>query len=267
MDDNIGDLQEKFLNDTTKTGRFILSLGSKGSGKSYFLLLYLRYCIYNNLFERYHLILPMFESEQNDSYGFLKNQNHCFIYDGYSPKVVQLVEKERLKYKTLFIIDDASAELVKNLNDQTFLKLITTTRHGKGCTVFACVHSSKRILAPAIRQQIDYLFLYKVSNKKLLYDIFEEYASMTYDKFNEFMRMYREAMETNYNAVLFTIHSQYIDNSINTWDLLQSYKDVQLKPTKAIKKPKTNNEESKRAGVKINNLNTMLSSFFKKKKY
>jgi len=63
--------------------------------------------------------------EQNDSYGFLKNQQQCFIYNGYSKKVSKLVEKDRLKYKKLFIIDDASAELLKNL-DNTFVKIAIT---------------------------------------------------------------------------------------------------------------------------------------------
>ena len=101
----------------TKTGRFILSIGIKGGGKTYRMLQFVKFALHNNLYERYHLILPMYEHEQSDSYGFLRNQNHCFIYDGYSEKVSKIVEKDRLKYKTLFIIDDASSELLKNLDD------------------------------------------------------------------------------------------------------------------------------------------------------
>ena len=216
------DLENDFIKDISTTGRFILSIGIKGGGKTYRLLQYVKYALYNNLFERYHLVLPMFSFEQNDSYGFLRNQQHCFIYDGYSEKVSKLVEKDRLKHKTLFIIDDASAELVKNM-DSTFLKIITTTRHGQGCTVWACVHSAKKILAPVVRQNIDWLFVYKIANRKLLIDLYEEFASMAFDSFKEFMNIYKDAMDERYNALLFTIQSSSIDPLTSEWQILKAY--------------------------------------------
>ena len=263
--DNIEYLENEFIKDITETGRFILSIGIKGGGKTYKMLQFVKYALYNNIYERYHLILPMYEAEQNDSYGFLRNQQHCYIYNGYSEKVSKLVEKDRLKYKTLFIIDDASAELVKNM-DNTFMKIITTTRHGQGCTLWACVHSAKRILAPVVRQNIDWLFVYKIANRKLLIDIYEEYASMTFDTLNEFMQLYKSAMDEKYNAVLFTIQSSNIDPMTNEWETLKSYQDITLKPHAPIKKPVEKKEPNDKK-LKINNLNTMLSHMFKKKRF
>jgi hypothetical protein len=255
-------LEETFLNDNIETGRFILSIGSKGSGKTYRLLQYLKFALYNNIYERYHLILPMYSSEQNDSYGFLQTQQNCYIYNGYSEKVSILVDKDRLKYRTLFIIDDASSELVKKM-DNTFLKLITTTRHGKGVTVWACVHSCKRILSPAVRQNIDWLFTYKIPNRKLLNDLYDEYFGMQFDSFKLFMQIYTEVMKEKYNSVLCSLHVTDIDTYTNDWVILKQYDTVELEPQKAIKKPIQKPVEN--PPHKHTNLHSMFSNMFKKR--
>ena len=41
--------EQNFLDDITKNGRFILSIGSKGSGKTYLMMAILKYCLHNNI--------------------------------------------------------------------------------------------------------------------------------------------------------------------------------------------------------------------------
>ena len=120
MDNIISNHEQSFIEDTTKTGRFILSIGSKGSGKSYLLCSYLKYVLKNNIFKNIHFICPCYDGEANNSYDFLKNQKHVLIYKHYSEAVTKIVDKDRRKGKTLFLIDDASGELLKQM-DNSFI--------------------------------------------------------------------------------------------------------------------------------------------------
>jgi len=62
MDDNIEDLEDEFIDDVTQTGRFCLSIGIKAGGKTYRLLQFVKFALYNNIYERYHLMLPMYDA-------------------------------------------------------------------------------------------------------------------------------------------------------------------------------------------------------------
>ena len=52
-------LENEFLNDMTDVGRFVCTIGAKGGGKSFTMLAYLKWAIQNNLYEKYHLVLPL----------------------------------------------------------------------------------------------------------------------------------------------------------------------------------------------------------------
>ena len=59
-------LENEFLNDMKDVGRFVCTIGAKGGGKSYTMLAYLKWAIQNNLYEKYHLVLPMYHLEANN---------------------------------------------------------------------------------------------------------------------------------------------------------------------------------------------------------
>ena len=111
-----------------------------------------------------HFVCPVFEGEQNGSYNFLHNQKQVLVYKHYSEAVSKAVDKSRQSKRTLFLIDDGTSELMQN-NDKTFILLISTTRHYAGLTLWANVHSCKKILSPVCRQNLDFLFLYHTPNK------------------------------------------------------------------------------------------------------
>ena len=158
MDNIIKDHESQFLQDTTETGRFILSIGSKGSGKSYLLCSYLKYVLKHNIFKNIHFVCPCFKGEANNSYDFLKNQKHVLVYPHYSEAITKIVDKDRRKGRTLFMVDDASGELLKQV-DPSFIQLATTTRHFAGCTVYVCVHSCKKILSPIMSEFRPFIYI------------------------------------------------------------------------------------------------------------
>lgn len=254
--DNISDLEQDFYKDTTENGRFILSLGCKSSGKTNTLIGYLAKVLYHNVFESIHAVLPAYHHEQNNSYAFLKNQKHVNIYSHYNEKISKAVDKDREKKKTLFIIDDATNELMKI--DPTFTRLITTSRHGLGVTIWSCVHSCRKILSPVVRQNIEHLFIYRIVNAKLLYDLYDEYYSMTFPSFSEFKRFYTIATNEKYSAIYYSLMKGQIDTDVKNWDI-NVHQDIyksRLKPTQStqkpvVKKPSQNDNVRKIGGIKI----------------
>lgn len=164
---------------TILEGRLVLSIGTKHSGKSYFMLQYLRFAMKNNLYQKYILILPSFEFEENDSYDFIETkQKHIFVFTEYNPLILEhhMISQKKNKKKTLIILDDASGECIFTIDDE-MKKFITSIRHFKS-SMWIIAHSAKRILNPFIRQQVDVLFLYKLSDKDLLEALFREFLSM-----------------------------------------------------------------------------------------
>ena len=236
MDNILKDHEAQFLQDTTETGRFILSIGSKGSGKSYLLCSYLKYVLKHNIFKNIHFVCPCFSGEANNSYGFLKNQKHVLVYPHYSETITKIVDKDRRKGRTLFMVDDASGELLKQV-DSSFIQLATTTRHFAGCTVYVCVHSCKKILSPIIRQNLDHLFIYRIINVKLLEDLYDEYFSMLFDNFKQFKQFYTSSTAEANSCLHFSLHQDGIDTNVKHWDINEN-QISDLKPTHGPTKTK-----------------------------
>ena len=239
--------EKKFLDDISKNGRFILSIGSKGSGKTYLMMAVLKYCLQNNIYEAIHFVCPSYEGEQNNSYDFIKNQKHIQIYQRYNEGVSKKVDISRRKKKTLFLLDDASGELLYNI-DATLIQLITTTRHFKGCTIYLACHSCKRILTSIIRQNVDSLFIYKIINMKLLNDLYDEYFSQFKDKFKDFKSSYLIWTKEKYSCIHFSLHDEGIDVNVKNWNILKNqiegFKPTQALKTITAKKPEETNKNS-----------------------
>ena len=77
MNENI---ENDFINDLYKNDRVILAIGMKGSGKTHLLINYIKFALYQNQFSEYHICLPSYKYEQNNSYDFLKqSKNNIYI--------------------------------------------------------------------------------------------------------------------------------------------------------------------------------------------
>lgn len=242
--------EEDFVKDL-ETGRFVLAIGAKASGKSYLMTSYLKNALKNETYENVHIVLPIgIKGEANNSYQFLENQKHVLVYPHYVENVAKRVDADRKKGKTLFIIDDASGELLKNI-DNTLIQLITTTRHYKGCTIWICVHSAKKVLTPLIRQNLDSLFIYRIINMKLLQDMYDEYFSMLFDSFIDFKAFYTQITEEKNTCIHFSLHLDGIDPFVKEWRINSQKDSITLKPTHAKTQPKKKEEQPKSSGLHI----------------
>ena len=256
------DNEIKFLDDNIKSGRFILAIGGKGGGKSHLLTSFLKYHLFHDTYKYIHFVAPCFHGEADGQYDFLKDQKNVNIYKHYEKRISVIVDKDRQKGKTLYLIDDASSELISNI-DSELLHLITTARHYKSCTLYFAVHSCKKILLPIVRQNIDHLFIYKIINAGLLRDLYDEYFSMQFEKWQNFKDFYNKATSEKYSCIHFSIHFEGIDSHVKHWDINTHRDEIQLKPTKAPSKPqpkKVNDDKVNYGGVKISSL------FFKMRK-
>jgi len=251
IDNLIQDHEQDFIKDL-EIGRFVIAIGSKGSGKSYLMTSYLKHALYNNTYKNIHFVCPVgVKGEANDSYAFLQNQKHVLIYPHYSEAVSKRVDADRKKATTLFLIDDASGELLHNI-DNTLIQLITTTRHFKKCSIWICVHSAKRILTPIIRQNLDHLFIYRIINMKLLADFYDEYFSMMFDDFKQFKQFYLEATKEKNSCIHFSLHQNGIDPFVKDWMINREKDTIKLKPTSNTHKIKKEEQQPKKiAGLQI----------------
>ena len=142
--------------------------------------------------------------------------------------------KARKTKKILFLVDDASAELLQNI-DNRFLKLFTTTRHGNGCTLWLITHSAKKILLPMIRQNLTYVFMYNIESEDLLETIYRDYKSLEYKAsnrgFNDFVREFMQNVSNKQYGCCLLARQKGIDWDVKAWALLNE------KPIKVAKKP------------------------------
>jgi len=250
-DNLVEDHEQEFLKDM-EIGRFVLGIGAKASGKSYLMTSYLKHALYNNTYKHIHIVLPVsIKGEANNSYAFLENQKHVLIYPHYREEISKRVDKDRQKGKTLFIIDDASGELLKNI-DNTLIQLITTTRHYKGCSIWICVHSAKKILMPIVRQNLDHLFIYRIVNVKLLQDMYDEYFSMMFNSFEDFKIFYLMATQDKNTSIHYSLHQEGIDPFVKDWQINLNKDKITLKPTQSTYKKPEPKQESKRSTSTIN---------------
>lgn len=251
-------MEYNFLDDLSKSGRSIITIGSPESGKTYLALKYLIYALNNKHYDEFHLVLPQFSYEQNDSYAFLKSyKDNVFVYDMYDDIVVKRINLLKKKKRIFFLVDDLTGN-IDFYKDKELVKLISTTRHGKGgCTVWLICHASKKVLSKSIRNCVKYIFISSIESDNILRtDIYEDFASIYYKKqkkgYDQFFDDYMAIMDNNEFGIILLarrIKNDKIDGrgldidfEVNKWNLYN------VKPiAKPVAKPalteKTNNSK------------------------
>ena len=268
-------LEKTYLDDLSENSRVSLIIGEPDSGKTWLVIHYVMHSLNNNLHSQYHLVIPQYKSEQNDTYRFLKDyKDKVFIYPYYDSVIVERITKIRLTERVLFMVDDATGELNPN-QDKPLLKLCSTSRHGKGCTIFLIAHASKKVIGKPIRGVVKYIFIHSIDSVEMLEkDIYNDYVSMNYRRkgknFDNFFDDYNNIMENNeYGCFLIARRTQdnlykgrlcQIDLNVNQWNLLNETPNKQsVKPKKEITPKITEN-------VNTNNQNhNFLKGIFNKK--
>lgn len=225
MGDAVSEAQTDFINACLEN-KLVLGLGAKGSGKSYLMLNFLRHAMDNNLFQRYILILPAFEFEQADSYKFINHmRKDIFVFTHYNEVITRDLIKNQMdpkkgKLKTLFVIDDSSAQNIFNI-DNNLKHMITVLRHLNVCMWLIC-HSCSGILSPFIRMNTDILLLSKLTNNKLLETVYEEFMSL-HPKYNgrtgiiafrqDFIKLHKD----KYQSFYINCRNGYMSDTCVNW--------------------------------------------------
>lgn len=219
-------IERDFLGDNTC--RVTVSVGTKGSGKTHLMLAYVKFALRTRRFDSLHLVLPSFSNEEDDSYKWLTEHNNVYIYTQYSPVVTERVIKAatanaKAGKQTFFALDDATHNGVDLSIDHEFLELITTSRHKK-VSVWLIFHSLRAVINPVIRANIDYMFIFRISNNRLLTALYEEYFSM----FKEFASKPREfsawyvanVLEKEYGCLFLSTLKHVYTVDVPSWQVL-----------------------------------------------
>ena len=224
---------DAFTPSEKNTGKLILSLGTKGGGKTHLALAYLKYAMKNKLYDTYLLVLPSYLIEADDSYGFINDKDdHVFVFETYDEVIsaklmVRQKKMKKKKERIFFLIDDASGERISSLNMDTSLKrLITSIRH-YNTFLWIVAHASSGVLSTFLRSNVDILLLYNLTNLMLLEQIYEEFMSLHPDfrqfdssRLNKkkFIDKFIEVHSKQYNAINMNLRTREIVYDIN--DLL-----------------------------------------------
>lgn len=225
-------LEDEFLND--EECFVCLSLGIKGSGKTTLLLSYIKYCMVNNVYSDYHLVLPQYNNAQDNGksqYGFLKNMKNTFIYTKYdsviSKNINTITSKTSNTKKTFYCVDDATASGIDIKKDIPLLELITMARHQK-VSVWILMHAARSVLSVTIRANVDYMFVYRLSNLKIVQALFEEYFSLSgFDNVKSFVRYIMDIFETKFNSLFLSCRTSHFDNNVIGWNIYK-YQDIDI---------------------------------------
>ena len=101
--------ERKFLELAT-SDKFILSIGNKGTGKSWTMLHFLKLALEKDWFECYYLVLPAYTHEANDSYDFIKkySKSKIYIYTEWDTDIILTIVMQDPAEKKLIMCDDST---------------------------------------------------------------------------------------------------------------------------------------------------------------
>ena len=165
----------------------ILALGHKGSGKSFRIMTLIKHLLDHDLYDRYLLFLPSYAFEAKGSYTWLKAYSKkVFIAPEFTPEISKAFlarTDEKMKPgevpRTFLWLDDAGVN-TSLYSDRDFLGLLSIARH-KRLSIVMCYHSlsSGKTLNPFVRQNCTHCFLFRITNRALLEQIWDEVVSMS----------------------------------------------------------------------------------------
>lgn len=221
-----GTLEQEFMEGFSK-GRVAVSVGTKNSGKSYMMLHYLHYCLENNIYAEYYLSLPTYTFEQKDSYKFIreyKGKAKIYVYSMWDEMIINRIKQSDPKVKKLCLVDDASGNFRLNAT-QVELTFMAQIRH-HNCSIWLIFHMLRHALPATFRCCIDYLFVHMNTNRRGLEAIYEEFLSLVFPTFKEFLEYYKNnILSEEYNSLLiYTREVGKYDPECKTWAINQ--KDI-----------------------------------------
>ena len=211
-----------------------LSYGPPGCGKTYMVLMALKYWIDKKMFDKYVCVIPAFKNEMEKSYDWLNDHLDVVdIYEAYddsiATEIVKMQEKNnklfdakkiKKKPRIFFMCDDATGQ--KGLFESpSLLRMVIENRHLNVHSWFL-LHRDKGVIKPALRENMKFVFLYPVHVERLK-ALFTEYINFMndFENFNEFKEFWREYILKQEHGCLFVMDrtaynpfcSKWFDNS------------------------------------------------------
>jgi hypothetical protein len=221
--------EREFLKMAT-SNKFLLSIGNKGTGKSFTLLHFLRLALdAGDWFDCYFLVLPMYNQEADDSYAFIKNYKNkkIYIYNEWDSDIILNQIMDRPADERKFIaVDDSTGHFNSYAYDPILTKFLATLRHWCA-TMYVITHTIRKSLPTAMRALIDGLLVYNTSSRMSLQVIYEEYLSILFNSFNEFLTFYKKNVlySSPYNGLFINIRmNDKVYENINQWQFLKNTK-------------------------------------------
>jgi hypothetical protein len=199
-------LEKEFI-ESLKRNTFNIQCGCRFSGKTTWMQALLYHLVTeDNFYKEFHLVLPTYDTGQTGStfdwIGRLpkSKKDKITIYCDFSLIIVdRLIEESDGKTNRLLYIDDATAEQELFSQSDIMRSLSTKARHYK-ITTFVCLHFMK-LRNTLMRNSAEFLILHRMTDYKVLENIYTESASLFWDK-NEFMAICRQEMEKEYPCVI-----------------------------------------------------------------
>lgn len=200
----------------------IFSIGPPGSGKTFIFLRSLEFWIKSGYFKEFHLILPAYKNEFNESYKFLADIPNVYIYESYhsqiGKKLVAICDKDALDFrakkiknrtKYFFGVDDATGQGKKIMSCEYAVRMATEPRHLMIHNWFL-LHHTAAIIPPSVREQTKFSFIYDV-NVSVLKTIWKEYVNFKeFRKWNDFMEFWDEYIAgKKYGCLLIWRNTKY----------------------------------------------------------
>jgi hypothetical protein len=218
--------KEEFLMQPYESTRPIVSIGPPGCGKSFIMLNCIKEWLHAGTFAEYHMILPAFKFEQNDSYKFLlpHMKKNVFVYDAYSPilvrRLIKMGEQEETKEdkkRIFFCIDDSTIEGGNLMKSPEMVKLATMCRHYNIHT-WLIMHCSKGVVPPKVRNQVKFVFLYDIPPPLLEY-VYKEYVDdVDFKRLRDFSDYwYDKVQPIKFGCLLLDKIRKEYSNECNKW--------------------------------------------------
>ena len=220
--------EKEFLKMAT-SDKFILSIGNKGTGKSFTLLHFLKLAFENDWYDCYFLVLPMYQHEAASSYDFIKEHKNkkIYVYNEWDSEIIlnQVMDKNPAE-KKFICVDDSTGHFNSYAYDPILTKFLATLRHWT-CTMWVITHTIRKSLPTAMRALIDGLLVYNTSSRMSLQVVYEEYLSILFDTFNQFLTYYKKHVlySTPYNGLFINIRmNDKVYENINEWNMVKDKK-------------------------------------------
>ena len=205
--------------------RFTLIIAEPGGGKTHLMNNVLKYYLANNTFDEYHLVLPAFKNEADNSYDYLRNKKYAkyvFIYPEYHPKISENIYKEQYienpQKKIFYWIDDSTGE-EDLFQDPYICKISTKTRHLRTALYIIAHSECAGVIKPKVRCQAAFIFI-GAMHRFILEKCFKSYVNLpdVFPNFKTFVKFMDEEVYSQKYGMLFVDKINHQCNpDVSTW--------------------------------------------------